>query len=74
MGDFTSDIFYNGVSFNSIFSSEEFKKGFISYKNKTNIDDLIDFLDNIETNKKYYRMNIHKNKRYKQKQLCLNPH
>ena len=66
MGDFTSEIFYNGVSFNSIFSSEEFKKGFISYKNKTNIDDLIDFLDNIETNKKYYRMNIHKNKRYKQ--------
>jgi len=66
MGDFTSDIFCNGVSLNSIFSSEEFRKGFLDYKNKTNINDLTNFLDNIETNKKYYRMNIHKNKRYKQ--------
>ena len=31
--------------------------------------DVITFLDNIETNKKYYRMNINKNKRYK-KESC----
>jgi len=66
MGEFTSEIFCNEVSLNSIFSSEEFNKHYLDYKNKTNIDDLIDFLDNIETNKKYYRMNIHKNKKYKQ--------
>ena len=66
MGDFTSEIFYNGVPLDSVFSSNNFNKNFLEYKNKISIDDLINFLDNIETNKKYYRMNIHKNKRFKQ--------
>jgi hypothetical protein len=66
MDDFTSEVFLNGVDFNTIFSSDDFLNKYSKYKEKTNINDLIDFLDNIETNKKYYRMNIHKNKRYKQ--------
>uniref|UniRef100_A0A6C0L3B3 MIF4G domain-containing protein n=1 Tax=viral metagenome TaxID=1070528 RepID=A0A6C0L3B3_9ZZZZ len=48
-----------------IFETEDFKQKYNSYLSDLNSEELINFLDNIETNKKYYRMNIHKNKRYK---------
>ena len=50
-----------------IIDTEEFKDEYNSYKkkNEKEINSLISFLDNIETNKKYYRMNINKNRRYK---------
>ena len=44
--------------------SEDFKKGYSDYL-KIKDNQLPDFLDNIELNKKYYRMNINKNQRYK---------
>ena len=44
--------------------SSDFKKGYSDYL-KTKDNQLPDFLDNIELNKKYYRMNINKNQRYK---------
>ena len=47
-----------------IFETEDFKQKYNSYLSDLNSEELINFLDNIETNKKYYRMNIHKNKRY----------
>lgn len=55
------------VEMKKIFESDSFNKEYCSYKskNKTNIEKLECFLDNIETNKKYYRMNINKNRRYK---------
>ena len=56
MGDFTP-VFLNGVDFNTIFL-DDFLNKYNKYKEKTNINDLIDFLDNIETNKKYYSWNI----------------
>ena len=43
--------------------SEDFKKLYKDYLKKKN-NDLISFLDNIDLNKKYYRMNINKNKKY----------
>lgn len=44
-----------------------FEEDFKKYKlnNKKKIDQLIDFLDNIETNKKYYRIGVQKNQRYR---------
>ena len=48
-----------------ILQSEEYKEKYQEYKSKVNIEKLTDFLENIETNKKYYRTAIHKNKRYK---------
>ena len=36
---------------------------------KTKDDSLISFLDNIDLNKKYYRMNINKNKKYKAQKI-----
>ena len=44
--------------------SEEFRTKYNDYL-KVKDKKLLDFLDNIELNKKYYRMNINKNKRYK---------
>ena len=43
--------------------SEDSKKLYEEYL-KTKNKDLISFLDNIDLNKKYYRMNINKNKKY----------
>ena len=50
-----------------IFNNGSFEKDFESYKecNIKNINSLIEFLDNIETNKKYYRIGVQKNQRYK---------
>ena len=45
--------------------SEDFKKLYMTTSKKNN--DLISFLDNIDLNKKYYRMNINKNKK-----ICKN--
>ena len=47
-----------------------FKEGFEEYKSKNTkaINDIADFLDSIETNKKYYRIGIQKNKKYRKKQ------
>ena len=44
--------------------SEDFKKLYSDYLKKRD-NHLVEFLDNIDLNKKYYRMNINKNKRYK---------
>ena len=44
--------------------SEDFKVNYHDYLQKKD-NHLIEFLDNIDLNKKYYRMNINKNKRYK---------
>ena len=44
--------------------SEDFKVNYSDYLKKKD-NTLLDFLDNIDLNKKYYRMNINKNKRYK---------
>ena len=44
--------------------SEGFKEKYTDYL-KTRDNQLSEFLDNIDLNKKYYRMNINKNKRYK---------
>ena len=49
----------------SILETSDFLKHYASYKESINISSLTDFLDNIDTNKKYYRMGIQKNKRYK---------
>ena len=50
----------------SILNSNDFTSYYQTYKENIKIQDLLDFLDNIDTNKKYYRMNIQKNKKYKQ--------
>ena len=44
--------------------SEDFKIKYHDYLKKKD-NNLLEFLDNIDLNKKYYRMNINKNKRYK---------
>ena len=53
-----------------LFQTSSFKEGFEEYKSKNNkaINDITDFLDCIETNKKYYRIGIQKNKKYRKKQ------
>ena len=49
-----------------ILDSEDFLKEYQKYSSmKTERKNITNFLDNIETNKKYYRMNINKNKKYK---------
>ena len=50
-----------------LFQTSSFKESFEEYKSKNNkeISGLIDFLDSIETNKKYYRIGVQKNKKYK---------
>ena len=53
-----------------LFQTSCFKEGFEEYKSKNNRDiaALIDFLDSIETNKKYYRIGVQKNKKYRKRQ------
>mgnify|MGYP001195055903 FL=1 len=53
-----------------LFQSSSFKENFEEYKSKNERDIriLIKFLDSIETNKKYYRMGVQKNKKYKKVQ------
>ena len=48
----------------SILNSSDFLGEYQMYLSKFNSENLREFLDNIDTNKKYYRMAIHKNKRY----------
>ena len=48
----------------SVLSSSDFLNGYEVYLTKFHSKALTEFLDNIDTNKKYYRMSIHKNKRY----------
>ena len=56
---------YSEQTCEEIFSSKEFLNCFErNYTNK-NKEQLISFLNNIDTNKKYYKMGIHKNKRFK---------
>jgi hypothetical protein len=54
-------------SANQLLSSEIFLNEYLKYKEKVNVSKLSEFLDNIETNKKYYRIGIVKNKKYKKK-------
>ena len=49
----------------NILQSGEYKEKHQEYKSIVDIEKSTDFLENIETNKKYYRTTIHKNKRYK---------
>lgn len=53
-----------------LFQTSSFKEGFEEYKSENNrdISTLVDFLDSIETNKKYYRIGVQKNKKYRKKQ------
>ena len=53
-----------------LFQTSSFKESYVDYKskNKKEIDKLSDFLDSIETNKKYYRIGVQKNKKYRKKQ------
>ena len=53
-----------------LFQTSSFKENFEEYKSKNTkaINDITDFLDSIETNKKYYRIGIQKNKKYRKKQ------
>lgn len=48
----------------TILQSPDFKRRYDLYRKQFNAEKLREFLDNIDTNKKYYRMSIHKNKRY----------
>ena len=56
---------YSEQTIEEIFSSKEFVNCFEEHYSNKNKDQLISFLNNIETNKKYYKMGIQKNKRYK---------
>jgi len=56
---------YSEETTEEIFSSKEFLNCFEENYSNKNKEQLISFLNNIETNKKYYKMGIHKNKRYK---------
>jgi hypothetical protein len=53
-----------------LFQTSSFKEGFEEYKSKNTkaINEITEFLDCIETNKKYYRIGIQKNKKYRKKQ------
>ena len=59
---------YSEETSEEIFSSKEFLNCFEEHYSNKNKDQLISFLNNIETNKKYYKMGIHKNKRYKREE------
>ena len=50
-----------------IMNTVDFKKSFAQYQiiNKSSIEKLSDFLDNIDTNRMYYRIGVQKNKKYK---------
>ena len=56
---------YSEQTIEEIFSSKEFTNCFEEHYSNKNKDQLISFLNNIETNKKYYKMGIQKNKRFK---------
>ncbi len=56
---------YSEQTIEEIFSSKEFLNCFEEHYSNKNKDQLISFLNNIETNKKYYKMGIQKNKRFK---------
>ena len=56
---------YSEQTIEEIFSSKEFINCFEENYSNKNKDQLISFLNNIETNKKYYKMGIQKNKRFK---------
>ena len=56
---------YSEQTIEEIFSSKEFLNCFEEHYSNKNKDQLITFLNNIETNKKYYKMGIQKNKRFK---------
>ena len=53
-----------------LFQTSSFKEGFEEYKSKNTktINEITEFLDSIETNKKYYRIGIQKNKKYRKRQ------
>ena len=53
-----------------LFESPFFKENFEEYKSKKEkeIHKLINFLDSIEINKKYYRIGVQKNKKYRKVQ------
>ena len=50
---------------NELLISEDFIKSYEKIYLKNQNNDLVDFLDNIDTNKKYYRIGINKNQRFK---------
>lgn len=56
---------YDEQTCEEIFSSKQFIDSFNKRYTNDNKQKLIYFLDNIETNKKYYKMGIHKNKKFK---------
>ena len=66
---------YSEQTIEEIFSSKEFLNCFEEHYSNKNKDQLITFLNNIETNKKYYKMGIQKNKRFKRTEnddtLCI---
>ena len=49
----------------SVLDTSDFLQGYQSYLKIVDISKLTDFLDDIEVNKKYYKMTINKNQRYK---------
>lgn len=53
-----------------LFGNPSFKENFKEYKSKNEkeINKLVNFLDSIETNKKYYRIGVQKNKKYRKVQ------
>ena len=63
------------VSLDSIreyLSNEEFEEQYNLYLEKNKNNELINFINNIELNKKYYRLGIHKNKNKKFKNKVTN--
>ena len=52
-------------NFNNIINSNDFLVEYERYKDKINYHKLIDFLDNLENNKKYYHLSVNKKKIYK---------
>ena len=50
MEDISLKIIFNGKSLTEIFSSTIFLTNYDEYKKKTNIHDLTEYLDNIDTN------------------------
>ena len=56
---------YSEQTCEEIFSSKEFLNCFEELYTENKKKTLLDFLNNIETNKKYYKLGIQKNKRYR---------
>ena len=55
----------NTETIDDLFSSKEFLNCFEELYTENKKRELLDFLNNIETNKKYYKLGIQKNKRYR---------